>query len=93
MPSVSRYGVKIPMARRKGRNSVSECCPEFVGPGAISDADTAIAPTRPGPACAHGERALEDLAFFSHQVKILGVYPAHPYRLHGEAGENTYRPG
>ncbi|MCZ6608022.1 MAG: hypothetical protein O7A64_10195 [Alphaproteobacteria bacterium] len=45
------------------------------------------------PACAHGERALEDLAFFSHQVKILGVYPAHPYRLHGEAGENTYRPG
>ncbi len=31
--------------------------------------------------------ALEDLAFFSHEVKIPGVYPAHPYRLHGEAGE------
>ena len=30
--------------------------------------------------------ALEDLAFFSHEVKIPGVYPAHPYRLHGEAG-------
>ena len=33
--------------------------------------------------------ALEELEFFSHEVKILGVYPAHPYRLHGEAGENT----
>ncbi len=31
--------------------------------------------------------ALEDLAFFSHEVKILGVYPAHPYRLHGDAAE------
>ena len=31
--------------------------------------------------------ALEDLAFFSREVKILGVYPAHPYRLHGEATE------
>ncbi len=31
--------------------------------------------------------ALEELEFFSHEVKILGVYPAHPYRLHGEAGE------
>ena len=31
--------------------------------------------------------ALEDLAFFSHEVKIPGVYPAHPYRLHGEAAE------
>ena len=29
--------------------------------------------------------ALEDLAFFSHEVKIFGVDPAHPYRLHGEA--------
>ncbi len=31
--------------------------------------------------------ALEDLALFSHEVKILGVYPAHPYRLHGDAAE------
>ncbi len=29
--------------------------------------------------------ALTNLAFFSHEVKIPGVYPAHPYRLHGEA--------
>ncbi len=33
--------------------------------------------------------ALEDLAFFSHEVKILGVYPAHPYRLHGDAQEKA----
>jgi prephenate dehydratase len=25
--------------------------------------------------------ALEELDFFSHEVRILGVYPAHPYRL------------
>lgn len=25
--------------------------------------------------------ALEELAFFSHEVRILGVYPAHPFRL------------
>ncbi len=25
--------------------------------------------------------ALEELEFFSHEVKILGVYPAHPYRF------------
>jgi prephenate dehydratase len=25
--------------------------------------------------------ALEELAFFTHAVKILGVYPAHPFRL------------
>ncbi len=39
--------------------------------------------------------ALEDLAFFSHEVKILGVYPAHPYRLHGDAAEKQApdRPG
>ncbi|MBF0561148.1 MAG: prephenate dehydratase [Alphaproteobacteria bacterium] len=32
-----------------------------------------------------GERnlrlALEELAFFSHEVRIIGVYPAHPYRF------------
>ena len=33
--------------------------------------------------------ALEELEFFSHEVNILGVYPAHTYRLHGKAGENT----
>jgi len=27
--------------------------------------------------------ALEELSFFSREVKILGVYPAHPYRLQG----------
>ena len=26
-------------------------------------------------------RALEELAFFTHEVKILGVYPAHPFRV------------
>ena len=31
--------------------------------------------------------APEDLAVFSHEVKIPGVYPAHAYRLHGEAAE------
>ncbi len=24
--------------------------------------------------------ALEELQFFSHEVRILGVYPAHPFR-------------
>ncbi len=33
--------------------------------------------------------ALVDLAFFSHAVKVLGVYPAHPYRLHGDAQEEA----
>ena len=26
-------------------------------------------------------RALEELDFFSREVKILGVYPAHPFRI------------
>jgi prephenate dehydratase len=26
-------------------------------------------------------RALEELAFFSREVKVLGAYPAHSYRL------------
>jgi len=25
--------------------------------------------------------ALEELAFFSSHVKVLGVYPAHPFRV------------
>ena len=36
------------------------------------------------------ELALEELAFFSHEVKILGVYPAHLVRIavrQGERGE------
>ncbi|HEU0155080.1 MAG TPA: prephenate dehydratase [Stellaceae bacterium] len=31
--------------------------------------------------------ALEELAFFSREVKILGVYPAHPVRLAAASGE------
>ena len=33
--------------------------------------------------------ALEELAFFTREVKILGTYPAHPYRLqnNGDDGE------
>ncbi len=27
--------------------------------------------------------ALEELGFFSREVKILGVYPAHPFRRGG----------
>ena len=30
--------------------------------------------------------ALEELRFYSHEVKILGVYPAHPKRLE-DSGE------
>jgi prephenate dehydratase len=26
------------------------------------------------------KRALEELAFFSKELRILGVYPAHPFR-------------
>jgi len=31
--------------------------------------------------------ALEELAFFSHEVKILGVCPAHPLRIAAPARE------
>jgi prephenate dehydratase len=30
-------------------------------------------------------RALEELAFFSAEVTILGVYPAHPFRANSQA--------
>jgi prephenate dehydratase len=30
-------------------------------------------------------RALEELGFFSREVRVLGVYPAHPYRLNSPA--------
>ena len=33
--------------------------------------------------------ALEELAFFSREVKILGVYPAHPARIAASASEGT----
>jgi prephenate dehydratase len=32
--------------------------------------------------------ALEELGFFSHEVKILGVYPAHPFRRRHADGED-----
>ncbi|MBT5415451.1 MAG: prephenate dehydratase [Rhodospirillaceae bacterium] len=31
------------------------------------------------------KNALEELSFFSREVRILGVYPAHPYRYQAEA--------
>ncbi len=31
-------------------------------------------------------RALEELAFFTHEIKILGVYPAHPFRIETQRG-------
>ena len=31
------------------------------------------------------KRALEELAFFSKEVRMLGVYPAHPYRVASQA--------
>jgi prephenate dehydratase len=33
-------------------------------------------------------RALEELAFFCKELKILGVYPAHTYRIESQAREN-----
>jgi prephenate dehydratase len=32
-------------------------------------------------------RALEELQFFSREAKVLGVYPAHPYRQQVQAGD------
>jgi prephenate dehydratase len=31
-------------------------------------------------------RALEELAFFSREVRVLGVYPAHPFRVETQRG-------
>ena len=31
-------------------------------------------------------RALEELDFFSREVRILGVYPAHPFRVETQNG-------
>ena len=30
------------------------------------------------------KRALEELKFFSRETRILGVYPAHPYRIESQ---------
>jgi prephenate dehydratase len=32
------------------------------------------------------KRALEELAFFSREVRVLGVYPAHPFRVETQKG-------
>ena len=32
------------------------------------------------------KRALEELDFFSREVRILGVYPAHPFRAETQNG-------
>ena len=34
-------------------------------------------------------RALEELGFFSRELRILGVYPAHPFRAESQAGHLT----
>ena len=33
-------------------------------------------------------RALEELKFFSRETRILGVYPAHPYRSESQGGSS-----
>ena len=45
---------------------------EFTATQFLSDVD---GPPRPSL-----DRALEELKFFSRETRILGVYPAHPYR-------------
>lgn len=47
---------------------------EFTATQFLADVDGH--PDDPGLA-----RALEELSFFSRELKILGVYPAHPYRV------------
>ena len=37
--------------------------------------------SRPTPTTARSKLALEELEFFSTEVKILGVYPAHELRI------------
>ena len=32
-------------------------------------------------------RALEELAFFCRELNILGVYPAHPYRIESQSAQ------
>ena len=38
------------------------------------------------PSDANVARALDELAYFSHEVNVLGTYPAHPYRFHAREG-------
>jgi prephenate dehydratase len=45
-------------------------------------ADVEAHPEEPGLA-----RALEELAFFCKELKILGVYPAHPLRIESQMRE------
>jgi len=37
------------------------------------------------------KRALEELTFHTHEIKILGVYPAHPFRMQQNGGESKSR--
>ncbi len=39
------------------------------------------------PSHANMRHALEELDFFSREVRILGVYPAHPFRKQQSAAE------
>ena len=39
------------------------------------------------PDAAPLRRALDELAFFSREFKILGVYPAHRFRLESAAAD------
>ena len=52
----------------------------FVATQFLCDADGH--PEQPG-----FRRALEELSFFSSEVRVLGVYPAAPFRLEQSAGE------
>jgi prephenate dehydratase len=53
---------------------------QFVATQFLCDADGH--PEQPGL-----RRALEELSFFSSEVRVLGVYPAAPFRLAQSAGE------
>ena len=48
--------------------------------------DAVLCRCRSPPRGSPVELALEELAFFSRELKILGVYPAHPSRLAASAG-------
>ena len=41
------------------------------------------------PRAAPVRLALEELDFFSREVRILGVYPQHPYRWEGAADDES----
>ena len=52
---------------------------EFTATQFLADVDGH--PDDPGLA-----RALEELSFFSREVRILGTYPAHPFRIETQKG-------